>query len=158
MSVPADTQQLADREAIKELAASYCYAVDEQNWEQLRNLFTDDATLDYGEDDLGRFEGHEEIPEFTAILDKLLEVTSHMVSNPMLHIDGDRATGRWYVDAREALTSGKTALTQGEYRDVYRRVDGEWKIAERNLRIEFQVLLEDEEILNIRRQGEIDPF
>lgn len=157
MAVPVSTEQLADREAIKELRTTYCHRIDEQDWEGLRDIFTEDATLDYGEY-LGRYEGQAGIREFTAFLDDLLDATSHMATNPKLDIDGDTATGRWYVDAREAFSSGQTGITQGEYRETYRRVDGAWKIADLKLRIQFHIRLEDQEIVDVFRRSESESF
>lgn len=144
-SVASDPDVLAARESIKELKAAYCYCIDRQDWDGLKELFTEDASLDYGED-LGSYEGHAGVEEFTAVLDDLLDITSHMLANPVLQVDGDTATGKWYVDAREAFSDGTVGITQAEYRDSYRRVDGEWKFAAKTVRIQFHIRLEDGEI------------
>lgn len=158
MPADIDTQQLADREQIKELRASYCYCLDKQDWETFDSLFTDDVVLDYGAR-IGRKTGQEGINAVTEFISELIEVSSHMVVNPKLDVDGDTATGHWYVDARESFESGKTGMTQGEYRDVYRRVDGEWKIAELDFQVQYQFVFDEDETLeSIRRKTATDPL
>lgn len=158
MAADVDIQRLADREEIKELRASYCYCLDRQDWEQFTTLFTDDVVLDFGAR-IGRKKGQEGIEELTEFFDDLYETSSLMVTNPKIAIDGDTATGHWYVDGRESFESGKTGLTQGEYRDVYRRVDGDWTIAEMDFQLQYQLIFdEQEEPESLRRKTPTDPL
>jgi|SRR5579859_143177 len=39
-------QELSNRSAIQDLLSSYCFAVDERDWDAYRNLFTTDAIID----------------------------------------------------------------------------------------------------------------
>jgi len=38
----------------------------------------------------------------------------HTVSNAVIKLDGDTASGRWYADARVMIESGKAVNTQAE--------------------------------------------
>jgi hypothetical protein len=141
------------REAIKELKARYFYHIDEQDWEAFNELFTEDVYLNYGEE-LGEYEGQEGLEEFAAQIGGQMDTSSHMAANPIIDVDGDTATGRWYVDAREAFSNGQTGITQAEYRDEYRRVDGEWKFAKKRVQIQFHIRLEDDEVIHVRQKDE----
>lgn len=157
MSFTLDTKQLTDRIAIHELRARYCFELDHQNWERWRDLFTEDVSIDFH--DFGEFEGHDGLEEFHGLIEEILDASTHMVANSVIELDGDTARGRWYVDARETFSSGKTGITQAEYQEDYRRVDGEWKFSHITTRFQHQFLFsEDEELINIRQQPERDLF
>jgi ketosteroid isomerase-like protein len=152
MSSETTTEGLTDREQIKELRASYCYAIDNADWETFNSIFIESPVLDYGAR-IGRREGQEGIKAVFDFVREHIDASSHMITNPKLEVDGDTATGRWYVDARESFTDGTTGITQGEYNDIYHRVDGEWKIAEIDFDVQYQFIFdEDETIESIKRQ------
>jgi hypothetical protein len=53
----------------------------------------------------------------------------HGLSNPIIEIDGDRATGQWYLHQPMVLKeSGACYWLCAQYRDTYRRTDDGWKI------------------------------
>lgn len=147
---------ITDRKAIKELRAAYGYHIDNQEWEAFRNLFTDDAVLDYGEN-IGHQEGQEGLEFFTDYVDERVETGMHMMHNPIIDVDGETATGRWYVDARESFGNGQTGLTAGEYHDTYRRVDGTWKFAAIDFTVHYQFVYdESHELETLRRRSRTD--
>lgn len=136
-------QRLADREELKELRAKYCYYVDEQDWEPFVDLFVPDPTLDFG--GMGVYEGQDGLERFAAeFVEGQLEGSAHMLSNPILEIDGDEATGRWYVESPLTFADGSGAWRQGWYRDAYRRLDGAWKIDSITLRFVYTADYDDE--------------
>jgi hypothetical protein len=58
------------------------------------------------------------------------------VHNHVVELDGDRATGRCYLDLR-ATRDGVSMMGSGYYEDVYvRRADG-WKFRSRKLNMRF---------------------
>lgn len=120
-------RRLEARERLKELRAKYCYCVDEQDWEPFFDLFVPEPTLDFG--GMGVYEGQEGLERFaTEFVEAQIERSVHVLSNPILEIDGDEATGRWYVESPLTFVDGNGAWRQGWYRDRYRRVDGTWHI------------------------------
>ncbi len=61
--------------------------------------------------------------------------TMHQMTNHMVEIDGDTASGQVYCCARHLALDGKSALNVIiRYEDLYRRMDGAWRIADRKIR------------------------
>jgi len=131
-------QRLEDIEALKQLKARYAgYCDDDYDADRLAPLFTEDAIWDGGA--LGRCEGREGIREFFAGASRLIPFAIHHVTNPILEIDGDRATGRWYLWQPCVHSAGDQALWMaGRYDDSYRRENGEWRFA--HVKIELNML------------------
>ena len=115
-----------DIEAIRTLKARYCRFLDTRQWEEFRELFTDDVTVDLG--DAGMFD---EAEGFLAFARSALEGTTsvHRVNMPEIEIvDADNATGIWAM-ADIVVRPGSSHSGYGHYHETYRRNDGEWRIA-----------------------------
>jgi hypothetical protein len=127
--VEVSTQQLADREAIKEVKARYCRLLDTKQWAQWRLVFADDA----------RFESSREWDdpdEFVADVAGRLgdALTVHQVHTPEIAFTSpDSARVMWAMfDQVERPDDGadrKGTTGYGHYEEEYRRVNGEWKIS-----------------------------
>jgi hypothetical protein len=117
-------QRLADIEDIKQLKARYASACDDDyNPDRLAPLFAEDAIWDGSI--LGYAEGREGIREFFANASSLVPFAVHQVSNPLIEIDGDTATGQWFL--WQPMVLGEQALwLSAVYEDQYVRVDGKW--------------------------------
>jgi len=142
-SLQAAVQELRDIEAIKQLKARYCYLVDERRWEELAQLWTEDAVGDY---DFGLvFHGRDAVMEgfFHGPTVTAASFFVHMVHNPIVNVAGDSATGQWYLTAQSASQAGQAMWVMGRYQDEFRRVGGEWKI--KSLKFEYYVLAPYEE-------------
>jgi hypothetical protein len=129
--IVARLQRLEDIESIKQLKAQYCSFCD-QNYDPqgIASLFTDDGVWDGG--NLGKAEGHAAIIKFFERAPSAFSFAIHHVMNPRIDVDGDHATGRWYL--LQPLTrksrSGEEAMwLAGRYEDEYVRIGGEWKFA-----------------------------
>jgi hypothetical protein len=63
----------------------------------------------------------------------------HMVHNPIIEVNGDRATGRWYYEAptTDAATN-RAQWMAGRYEEEYVREDGRWKFA--SIRTQWQYI------------------
>ncbi|WP_435361838.1 nuclear transport factor 2 family protein [Haloarchaeobius sp. DFWS5] len=132
-TLSARVARLEARGALKELKAAYCYSIDARDWDRLRSLFTSDAVLDFG--GLGTYEGDDGLDRFVReFVEANLDGSAHMVHNPVLDVDGDTATGRWYVESPVTYADGSGGWRQGVYDDEYRRVDGEWRFASVQMR------------------------
>ncbi len=136
-------QALEDREAIRELQATYCFLVDDGRFDELvDSCFAEDARCDFrimasGLDPL-LAEGHQEIRAFFAgTIAGLLRDMSHTVHNQRIAIDGDRASAESYFELTAIdATSGEAVLGGGRYIDEYRRVGGSWCFQERRAEIQ----------------------
>ena len=118
---------LEDIEAIKRLKGRYCsYCDDNYDVEGLASLFTEDAIWDGGM--LGKAVGIEKIRKFFTNSQKAMPFAVHMVMNPIIEVDGDRAEGTWYLF--QAATSGpenRAVWGSARYDEKYLRVEGVWK-------------------------------
>lgn len=59
--------------------------------------------------------------------------TKHLVTNPIVEVDGDVATARSYYTVLQQLgESPVNVLASGRYHDRFERVDGTWRFTHRN--------------------------
>ena len=89
---------LAALEEIRRVKYRYLRCVDLKLWDEIGEVFTADATVDYGTKALGepvRLAGRDEIVAF--LRDSLGPgiITVHFASQPEIDIDGDVASGTW---------------------------------------------------------------
>jgi len=129
-------ERLESRQALRDLAASYCAAVDGKDAERLGSLFTADGTLSgmNGRDaivvSMGRWmEAHRE--SFHAVHDQLVEFTSP-----------DSATGTVTGHA-EQRRGDEVWVMAIRYTDSYRREAGSWRFSSRSLHYVYRVRVED---------------
>ncbi len=132
-------QQQEDLEAIRRLKHyNYCHCVDRAvagesaAIEQTVSRFTDEVVADFTGFPLA--EGREAVTAFYAhSVPSILSYSQHHVFNEVIDIDGDLATGRWYVHCpvvfTEASPAGQVApgLVMGRYEEEYIRQDGLWR-------------------------------
>jgi hypothetical protein len=125
---------LEDVESIKKLKASYCYwadagiAGDASQMDELIAHFTDDAPwADFGP--FGVHKGKEAVGAFfREVVVGTLSYSAHMVSNPIIEVDGDKATGKWYVDVPCTLRGAERPLwLQAKYDEEYVKEGGQWR-------------------------------
>lgn len=117
-------QRLADIEDIKQLKARYAAACDEDyNPDKLAPLFTEDAIWDGSI--LGYAEGRKAIHTFFSGSKDLVSFAIHQISNPLIEIDGDTATGQWYL-WQPMVFQGAALWLSATYADEYVRQDGQW--------------------------------
>ncbi len=137
---------LEDREQIRELAATYCFLVDDGRFEELvERCFTEDACCDFR--GAGNAEqmaltvsrGRAELCNFfTVIVPAALRDMAHTVHNHRVSIDGDRASGDCYFELTAVdRTSEEAVVGAGRYFDRYRRDRGAWRFEMRNAAIFF---------------------
>lgn len=125
-------QVLEDIEEIKNLKSMYCYWADEairtgdpDKISPLVERFADDGSCDFGIVDVAR--GKEAVSEFFKLVPVLASYAAHLVCNPIIRVDGDRATGSWYVHCPLTIRATNEAVwLQGRYEEEYVKKDGEW--------------------------------
>ena len=129
----ARIQRLEDIESIRALKARYCmYCDDDYNVEDLASLFTEDAVWDGGI--RGKAIGRDGIREFFQHAPERLPFAVHMVMNPLIEVNGDEATGVWYLFQACTYAQGDQAVWgSARYDEEYVRVEGRWMF--KNLRI-----------------------
>lgn len=57
-------------------------------------------------------------------------ISEHRVAHPEIDVDGDVATGRWYLQDKVIVAEMKFMLVGAAfYTDTYRRTDAGWRIS-----------------------------
>ena len=122
-------QRLVDIEDIKQLKARYATLCDDDyQADGLAVLFTDDAVWDGGP--LGYAAGREAIRTFFREAPSTVSFAVHTVTNPLIEIDGDAATGRWYLWQPMVLRgSDACRWLCAQYDDRYVRTADGWRFA-----------------------------
>jgi len=140
-NLEATVQRLADIEDIKQLKARYAAACDEDyNPDKLAPLFIEDAIWDGGI--FGYAEGRDAIHEFFSHSSSLVPFAVHQISNPLIEISGDTATGKWYL-WQPMVFQGAALWLSATYDDQYVRVDGNWLY--KHLKLNIRMLTPYEE-------------
>ena len=122
---------LEDIELIKRVKYAYCRCLDTANMDEMRTLFTEDASISYVGGSY-RFEasGREKIIEALANAFHNKAIGCHQVHHPEIDVlSATAAKGTWYLrdwylDLRHKIVTEGSAL----YRDTYVKRDGRWLI------------------------------
>jgi hypothetical protein len=128
-------QLLEDIEDIKKLKAKYCYyadamiAGDKSKQDDFLNLYAKDAKVDYPP--VGPTKTRDELVSyFTETLPSLVCFSAHMVHNPIIEVNGDKATGVWHVDSPcTSPIQDKALWINAIYEEEYVKEGGQWKIS-----------------------------
>ena len=89
--------RLESIEAIKRLKAVYCMYCDAKyDAEGICSLFTEDGVWDGGPS-FGRYEGHDQIRKFFEGISGDIVFAAHLVLNPIITVEGNKAHGRWWL-------------------------------------------------------------
>jgi len=119
-------QNLLDIIAIEQLQTKLIYANDDGDWQGLAELFVEDGVGEFGP--FGHIEGKEELGKFFKGIPDSLPFRFHTLANPLIKIDGEKATGRWAFRASVTQAPANRACwIAGEYISDYVKVNGKWK-------------------------------
>ncbi len=134
-------QDAATEAAIREVLVAYCHCADAFDDEALLELFTQDGEwLRPGKAPL---RGRAELAEFLRARDRSV-VSRHIANNMLIQVEApDRATAITYYQVLKAPPAGASPhafvpAVLGEYHDVFRFVQGRWRIALRDTRHVFR--------------------
>ena len=130
MDRQAELNEMLDHFAIKKLMVRYAERIDANDPAGAAACFAPDGIGHYW----GEYQGRAAITErLTGILDQFA-ATSHHLSNVMLDVDGDSATGLSYVYAFHRYVPSLEPLhVWGRWVDRIVRIDGEWLFARREV-------------------------
>jgi len=120
-----------DHQAIVDLTIAYAWALDTKQVEQLRDIFTPDATASLRGVDC---EGVDAIINRIGGSVTRLDATQHVISNHQVTIDGDQATCRCQLQSqhvKHGVEGGDTFLIGGYYEDRLARTSDRWRITHR---------------------------
>ncbi len=146
---------LAALEEIRRVKYRYLRCVDLKLWDEIGDVFTADATVDYGTRALGepiRLRGRAEIVVF---LRKSLGpgiVTVHLASQPEIDVDGDTARGTWSFEDTVIATEYRVLIKGAAfYEDRYARgEDGGWRISHTGYVRTYEVMMSLDDVPSLR--------
>ena len=125
-------------EAIRELDARYCRALDDGDWDTLVGLFTDDGefvglSTARGRDGLRAF--------FSGLAAAGLTAFWHHVTNLEITLDGlDDARARSFL-WQPCVQDGEPHIAAGRYLDTLRRDGGTWRYVRKQVAFDYFVPL-----------------
>ena len=137
-------QAIEDEKEIRNLTVLYGLYLDQKNFDGYSKLFAKEGEWSGTLSGATTIKGPENIKAAMekAFADRAYDpnlITNvHLVTNVMIDVDGDRATGfmRWTVLSRNEKDEPYVRLT-GRYDDIYIREDGRWKFLKRATRREI---------------------
>lgn len=123
-------QDLLDKQEITENLTRYMRAVDRGDLDTLRACYLPGAVEEHG----GVYSGPADsyVDSIARTLTHPKALTTHVLSNVLIDLDGDRADVECYVTAFARVKAGDT-LTVARMVDVFERVDGRWGVRHRRL-------------------------
>jgi len=129
-TLEATVARLVAIEDIKQLKARYCgYCDDHYNPEGIAGLFVEDGVWDGGQA-FGRHVGRAAIREFFAGVSGEVLFAAHLVMNPVIDVEGDRAHGKWRLlmpcTVRDPQGQPEARWLLSAYDESYVRVGGRW--------------------------------
>lgn len=129
-------QELSDRLEIQDLVFHYADLIDRKAFDELTEVFTEDAHIDYSAFGGGVGGREETIAFLHAALDAgLFPHTQHLNANVQVRLDGDTASGRVMCFNPMEVTlpdGGSQVFFLGLwYLDAYRRTVHGWRICRR---------------------------
>lgn len=137
------TVSLEDRVALRDLVEAYARCADRVDGDGLAALFMPEGVLRIvprGAESSPRVRtGREEIATAIKGLTRYV-ATFHFVGNHYVTVDGDTGTGEAYCIAHHLLGESGSQVDHVmmiRYQDQYRREPDGWKLAERELRVDW---------------------
>lgn len=139
-----DDRYARDRSEIEDLQSRYMFALDFQDPELYASTFTSDGVLIWaGGTVTGRQAIVDEMKEAREVDERAHAGVAplrpaqrrHFITNVVLQIDGDRATGRayWFEFNNDIRDRRPYLGAYGHYQDELRKVDGRWLFSRRQI-------------------------
>jgi hypothetical protein len=148
-----ELRELLDKQALNELVVRYARGVDRWDKELVLACFHPNATLHYNTYAGNAITFYEALWAPTgssANVGTGVPRGQHVVTNALFEVDGDVAWGESYLEARRAGVGGRRAGAEseptgvgfpiariGRFIDRFERRDGEWRIADRRVAMEW---------------------
>jgi hypothetical protein len=142
-SIQAEASRIEDYNQLRNLQQIYGFYYDEALWDQVADLFADDATLEVGGN--GVYVGRESIRRYfyglTGGRQGLVqgELNNQGQLSPVITLaaDGQSAEARWRVLIQDAVFNQQANWGAGVYENRYIKQNGVWKIQRLQLHMRF---------------------
>ena len=137
IGVVPTAEELAHREAIREVLATHSRGLDRNESGLLKSAYWPEAEVDYGS-----FKGaaHQFADLVGPALAGAYELTQHLLGQTSIALDRDRAVTETYVYARHLLQGAEEELAfAGRYLDQLELRKGRWKIMRRQVVMDWSL-------------------
>lgn len=138
-----------DTLAIHRLKYRYLRCVDLRLWDELAETLAEDVTASYGK--RLTYSSRSEVVE--GLRGQMTDdvVTEHQAHHPEIDIDGDTATGRWYLQDRVIIPAMNVMIFGGAfYEDTYRRDADGWVITRTGYRRTYEATVDLRDVPSFR--------
>lgn len=134
MATAAEIEALIDKQAIYEVMIRYCRGIDRGDLALAMSAYHADAYDQHGPT---QGNAHEVMARVAVALTNL-EISQHRIANMAIELEGDHAYVETYFHALHVV-SGASEEEQvfGRYLDRFERRDGAWKIAHRQIVLDY---------------------
>lgn len=140
-----------DVDAICRLKYRYLRTLDTKQWEEFEDCFVPAATADY---DGLVFEDR------AALVGYMREnlgpglITLHQAHHPEVDVDGDTATGRWYLQDKVIVPDRQFALEGAAiYEDRYLRTPEGWRVTHTGYRRTYEMTWSLQDLPSVQVKG-----
>src|SRR3974377_1756588 len=142
-------------EEIRQVKYRYLRCVDLKLWDEMAEVFTPDATVDYGTMVYGRplkLTGRDEIVAFLRDKPGPDMIPVHSAGQPEISVDGSEATGTWSFEDTVIATAHRVVIKGAAfYQDRYRRgEDGRWRIGAPGYVRTYEAMLSLDDLPSLR--------
>lgn len=134
------TDRRDDIDAIKSLKYRYLRCVDLRLWDELAETLAPEVSASYGK--RLSYTGRDEV--VNGLRGQMTDdvITEHQAHHPEIEVDGDTATGRWYLQDRVIVPAFDTMIIGSAfYSDTYARQDGRWVITSTGYKRTYEAML-----------------
>jgi len=116
-------------EDLRRLKYRYLRSLDLKRWDEFADTLAPGIEATYGK--RLSFSGRDAVVEYMRSSLPPSIITVHQCHHPELFVDGDTATGTWYLEDKVYVTEHRMLLTGAAfYEDTYTRgADGTWRIS-----------------------------
>jgi hypothetical protein len=138
-SIDAQAVRVDDYNQLRNLQQVFGYYSDQALWDQVADLFSDDATLEVGQN--GVYAGKASIRAYflgltggrIGLAVGQLNITGQLAPVITLAADGRSAKARWRLMVQDAIYGKEANWGAGVYENEYVKQDGKWKISKLKL-------------------------
>jgi hypothetical protein len=146
---------LVTLEEIRQVKYRYLRCVDLKLWDEMAEVFTPDATADYGTHAYGqplKITGRDEIISFLRTRLGPDVITVHSAGQPEITVEGDTASGTWSFEDTVIATEHRIVVKGAAfYQDRYQRgADGRWRIAHTGYVRTYEAMLSLDDLPSFR--------
>jgi len=133
----------ADFQEIVRRRYEYAFGIDTRDYALLRSVFMERITMDfrdYSGGEVATLSADDWVAGCKVLFDGL-DATQHVMTNPMVDIDGDSARCRMYMKAEHFLRNDMGSFDYaigGYYTDELTKVEGRWLINAVTLKLFWQ--------------------